>query len=68
MNYQQFDDQIQEIENELSHLGSCSMHGKTQEEIAHIDERFFLAVFELNRLKNRRDQSKGLLNETTLPT
>ncbi|WP_035365751.1 hypothetical protein [Acinetobacter brisouii] len=59
MNYQQFDDQIREIENELSHIGSCSMHGKTQEEIAHIDERFFLAVFELNQLKKRRDKPEG---------
>lgn len=33
------------------HLGACTIAGKTDKEVAHIDERFFLACEKLNALK-----------------
>ncbi|HGH3561161.1 TPA: hypothetical protein ACJK7B_002400 [Acinetobacter baumannii] len=52
---QNIDVEIQEIEQELKHIGSCTTKGLTEEQIAHLDERFFLAIKKLNWLKGRRD-------------
>lgn len=38
-----------------NHLGACTTKGKTEQEIAHIDERFFLACEKLQELKMRSD-------------
>lgn len=49
------DNEIQETEQELKHVGSCTTKGLTQEQIAQQDERFFLAIEKLKWLKGRRD-------------
>ncbi|MEO3355760.1 hypothetical protein [Acinetobacter haemolyticus] len=48
-------DEICEAEQELQHVGSCTTKGLTTKQIAHLDERFFLAIEKLVRLKGRRD-------------
>ncbi|UYF80719.1 hypothetical protein [Acinetobacter ursingii] len=40
-----------------NHLGACTTKGKTDQEIAHIDERFFLACENLQDLKMRSDHA-----------
>ncbi|WP_336143320.1 MULTISPECIES: ABC transporter ATP-binding protein [unclassified Acinetobacter] len=47
--------EIRETEQELKHVGSCTTKGLTAEQIAHLDERFFLAIEKLAWLKGRRD-------------
>ncbi|MFW6584811.1 hypothetical protein [Acinetobacter baumannii] len=42
--------EIRETEQELKHVGSCTTKGLTQEQIAHLDERFFLAIAKQNKL------------------
>ncbi|ENW97360.1 hypothetical protein F904_00198 [Acinetobacter dispersus] len=49
------DKEIRETEQELKHVGSCTTKGLTQEQIAQLDERFFLAIEKLTWLKDRRD-------------
>ncbi|OEY96122.1 hypothetical protein BJD20_12890 [Acinetobacter proteolyticus] len=49
------DDEIREVEQELKHVGSCTTKGLTAEQIAQLDERFFLAIKKLSWLKGRRD-------------
>ncbi len=49
------DVEIRETEQELKHVGSCTTKGLTDQEIAQLDERFFLAIKKLNWLKGRRD-------------
>ncbi len=49
------ENEIRETEQELKHVGSCTTKGLTQEQIAHLDERFFLAIEKLAWLKGRRD-------------
>ncbi|NWK74148.1 hypothetical protein HYG93_07570 [Acinetobacter sp. SwsAc6] len=44
----------QEIRHQLeiqNHLGACTTTGKSDKEIAHIDERFFLACEKLEALQ-----------------
>ena len=44
----------QEIRHQLAiqnHLGACTTTGKSDKEIAHIDERFFLACEKLEALQ-----------------
>ncbi|WP_061516526.1 hypothetical protein [Acinetobacter venetianus] len=53
--HQNIDIEIQDTEQELKHLGSCTTKGLTNEEIAQQDERFFLAIEKLKWLKGRRD-------------
>lgn len=38
---QNVDVEIRETEQELKHIGSCTTKGLTDQEIAHLDERFF---------------------------
>ncbi|MCU4599087.1 hypothetical protein [Acinetobacter bereziniae] len=47
--------QIKEVKLELKHLGSCTTIGLTDYEIAQLDERFFLAVEKIKKLKARRN-------------
>ncbi|WP_445536115.1 hypothetical protein [Acinetobacter sp. G18] len=42
--------EIGQLQRELNHTGSCTTQGLTKEEIAHLDERFFLAIEKLNKL------------------
>lgn len=37
--------------NDRSHFGACTTAGKTDKEVAQIDERFFLACEKLEALK-----------------
>jgi len=53
--HQNIDIEIQDTEQELKHVGSCTTKGLTDEEIAQLDERFFLAIEKLKWLKGRRD-------------
>lgn len=55
MNFLEIIKQIKEIKLELNHLGSCTTHGLTNQEIVQLDERFFLATAKLKKLKARRD-------------
>jgi hypothetical protein len=54
--HQNIDIEIRNTEQELNHLGSCTTKGLTNKKIAQLDERFFLAIEKLKRLKVRRDQ------------
>lgn len=49
---------IRDARHELAHLGACTTAGKTDSEIAHIDERFFLACEKLEALKAGLKRSK----------
>lgn len=53
--HRNIDIEIQDTEQELKHLGSCTTKGLTDEEVAQLDERFFLAIEKLKWLKGRRD-------------
>ncbi|BAP36672.1 hypothetical protein AS4_17320 [Acinetobacter guillouiae] len=48
------------LRHEISHLGACTTSGKSEQEIAHIDERFFLACEKLESLKAGLQRSKNL--------
>lgn len=54
--HQNTKNEVNQIEQELKHLGSCTTAGLTNKKIAQLDERFFLAIDKLKRLKVRRDQ------------
>ena len=55
--------QIQLAKADLDHLGSCSRTGKTTEQMAEIDNRFFAA---LDQLKiSRQRQADKLANQQT---
>lgn len=41
-----------------NHLGACTTAGKTEKEIAQLDERFFLACEKLKALKAGLKRSK----------
>ncbi|MCK4088382.1 hypothetical protein HCY58_15190 [Acinetobacter radioresistens] len=45
-------DQITKAKYEANHFGCVNTRNKTEEEIAHIDERFFLALEKMGRLKD----------------
>ena len=49
------DNEIRETEQELKHVGSCTTKGLTADQIAKLDERFYLAIKKLSWLKGRRD-------------
>ena len=53
--HQSIDIEIQNTEQELKHVGSCTTKGLTDEEIAQLDERFFLAIAKLKWLKGCRE-------------
>ncbi|MBS5201526.1 MAG: hypothetical protein KHY99_15260 [Acinetobacter sp.] len=47
--------EIRRLQTELNHLGSCTTKGLTKQQIAHLDERFFLALKQQNKLIARRN-------------
>lgn len=51
-------EQIWHVKAELDHLGSCTRAGKTPEQLAEMDNKFFAA---LNRLKDLRQQQEAAL-------
>lgn len=53
--FNNIDNEIRETEQELKHVGSCTTKGLTQEQIAQLDERFFLALKKLSWIKARRE-------------
>lgn len=54
-NFWDLDKQIIEAKQQVDYWGTVITQGKTEEEIAHIDEQFFLAIEKLTWLKGRRD-------------
>lgn len=54
--HQNTKNEVNQIEQELKHLGSCTTAGLTNKKIAQQDERFFLTIEKLKWLKGRRDQ------------
>lgn len=54
--------EIRQLQIELIHTGSCTTVGLTQEQIAHLDERFFLAIEKQNKLIARlNNKPEGFL-------
>ncbi|WP_228203366.1 hypothetical protein [Acinetobacter sp. CFCC 10889] len=43
--------EMKNLQYEQSHFGACTTAGKTDQEIAHIDERFFWLVKSWNHSK-----------------
>ncbi|AXY57279.1 hypothetical protein CDG60_12305 [Acinetobacter chinensis] len=50
--------EIDQCKNDRHHLGACTTSGKSDEEIAHIDERFFLACEKFEALKAGLERSR----------
>jgi len=48
--FQKITYEIGQLQSELNHTGSCTTKGLTQDEIAQLDERFFLAIEKQNKL------------------
>ncbi|MDC4634070.1 hypothetical protein OHV71_12795 [Acinetobacter baumannii] len=48
--------EIRQLQIVANHLGSCTTKGLTQNEIAQLDERFFLAIEKLALLKGCREK------------
>ncbi|MHC3125287.1 hypothetical protein [Acinetobacter sp. GN11] len=48
--FQKITNEIRQLQKELNHTGSCTTKGLTQEEVAHLDERFFLTLAIQNKL------------------
>ncbi|HAV5017702.1 TPA: hypothetical protein JI018_17015 [Acinetobacter baumannii] len=54
--------EIGQLQIELNHLGSCNTKGLNTEQIAHLDERFFLAIAKQNKLLARlNNKPEGFL-------
>lgn len=51
--FQKITHEIRRLQRELNHLGSCTTKGLTSEQIAHLDERFFLAAAKQQKLNAR---------------
>ncbi|HAV5501260.1 TPA: hypothetical protein JI107_18145 [Acinetobacter baumannii] len=48
--FQKITSEIAQLQIELNHLGSCSTKGLNAEQIAHLDERFFLTIEKQHKL------------------
>ncbi|WP_445405866.1 hypothetical protein [Acinetobacter pittii] len=48
--FQKITNEIKQIKAELNHIGSCLTQELTQEEIAQLDERFFMDLEKHNKL------------------
>jgi len=60
--FQKITHEIRQLQIELNHTGSCTTKGLTEEEIAHLDERFFLAIAKQNKLIARlNNKTEGFL-------
>ncbi|WP_038342146.1 hypothetical protein [Acinetobacter sp. A47] len=64
-NFWDLDKQIIEAKQQVDHWGTVITQGKTDEEIAHIDEQFFLANKNLKELKQRRADLASKWNAKT---
>lgn len=51
-------EQIRQVKAELDHLGSCTRAGKTPEQLAEMDNKFFAA---LDRLRDLQRQQAAAL-------
>ncbi|MFW6484497.1 hypothetical protein [Acinetobacter baumannii] len=60
--FQKITHEIRQFQVELNHLGSCNTKDLTAEQIAHIDERFFLAIEKQSKLIARlNNKPEGFL-------
>ncbi len=60
--FQKITYEIGQLQRELNHTGSCTTKELTQEEIAQLDERFFLALAKQNKLIARlNNKPEGFL-------
>ncbi|WVZ29783.1 hypothetical protein V5F22_12925 [Acinetobacter baumannii] len=60
--FQKITHEIRQLQIELNHIGSCTTKGLTDQEIAHLDERFFLAIEKQNKLIARlNNKPEGFL-------
>ncbi len=60
--FQKIKHEIRQLQIELNHLGSCNTKGLNTEQIAHLDERFFLAIAKQNKLIARlNNKPEGFL-------
>ncbi len=60
--FQKITHEIRQLQTELTHTGICTTKGLTEEEIAHLDERFFLAIAKQNKLIARlNNKPEGFL-------
>lgn len=60
--FQKITYEIRQLQKELNHTGSCTTVGLTQEQIAHLDERFFLTLAKQNKLIARlNNKPEGFL-------
>lgn len=60
--FQKITYEIGQLQRELNHTGSCTTRGLTQEEIAQLDERFFLAAAKQKKLIARlNNKPEGFL-------
>lgn len=60
--FQKITGEITQLQIELNHLGSCTTKGLSTEQIAHLDERFFLAIAKQNKLIARlNNKPEGFL-------
>jgi transposase len=48
--FQEITHEIRQLQTELNHIGSCTTRDLTQEQIAQLDERFFLTIAKQNKL------------------
>ncbi|MDC4748971.1 hypothetical protein OHV84_16045 [Acinetobacter baumannii] len=48
--FQKITQEIRQLQLDLNHLGSCTTKGLSKEQIAHLDERFFLAIEKQHKL------------------
>lgn len=60
--FQNLKKQIRDLHVDLNHTGSCTTKGLTQEQIALLDERFFSALKNQNKLIARiNNRPEGFL-------
>jgi len=60
--FQKITQEIMLLQIELNHFGCCTTQGLCAEEIAQLDERFFLALDQQNKLIARlNNKPKGFL-------
>lgn len=53
--FQKITQEIRQLQVDINHLGSCTTKGLSTEQIAQLDERFFLAIEKLNWLKFHKE-------------
>ncbi|MDS7933617.1 hypothetical protein RMB03_20665 [Acinetobacter sp. V91_7] len=61
--FQKTTHEVRQLQLEINHLGSCTTQWLTQEQIAHLDERFFLALAKQNKLIARLNNKPEVFYE-----